>query len=61
MQSMIEVEQVETDDLHPDPANPRHIDQREMDSLTRSIQQIVNTYNSHNLILSRHNVDIFTI
>ena len=33
------VEQVPIDDLIPDPANPRRMDEAEQESLTRSIQQ----------------------
>jgi len=32
------VEQVPLDDLHPDPANPRHISEEELDALERSIR-----------------------
>ena len=33
------ITQVPIDDLVPDPANPRHMDEAELESLTRSVQQ----------------------
>jgi len=35
----IQVEQIPIDDLRPDPANPRHISDRELEALTRSIRE----------------------
>lgn len=35
----IQIEQVAIDELRPDPANPRRISPRELEALTRSIQQ----------------------
>jgi hypothetical protein len=37
--SLLTVEQVPIDQLHPDPANPRRISDEELDSLERSIRQ----------------------
>ncbi|MFV2063515.1 MAG: ParB N-terminal domain-containing protein, partial [Chloroflexota bacterium] len=33
------IEQIPIDDLHPDPANPRRIDEDELEALTRSLRQ----------------------
>ena len=35
----LRIEQVPLDQLHPDPANPRHISEEELDALERSIRQ----------------------
>src|SRR5271157_6538300 len=35
----IEIEQVPTGDLRPDPANPRRISDQELEALTRSIRE----------------------
>ena len=37
--SQLQIERVPTDRLRPDPANPRHISDAELESLTRSIQE----------------------
>ena len=37
--SSLAIEHVAVNDLHPDPANPRRIDEVELEALTRSIQQ----------------------
>jgi DNA modification methylase len=39
MQTTITLEYIEIGKLKPDPANPRHIDDRELEALTRSIQK----------------------
>ncbi|MFC1930448.1 site-specific DNA-methyltransferase [Chloroflexota bacterium] len=35
----IKIEHIPIDDLRPDPANPRHIDEKELEALTRSIRE----------------------
>ena len=35
----LQISQVPIDDLHPDPANPRKIDDSQLDSLTRSLRE----------------------
>jgi DNA modification methylase len=37
--SILSMEQVAIGDLHPDPANPRHIDEAELEALTRSLAE----------------------
>ncbi len=37
--TQIQIEQVDIDDLRPDPANPRRISDKELETLTRSINQ----------------------
>jgi DNA modification methylase len=55
----LKIEHVSIDSLHPDPANPRRIGERELESLTRSLQQFgfvqpVLARKSDNVVIGGH-------
>ena len=55
----LKIEHVAIDSLHPDPANPRRIGERELEALTRSLQQFgfvqpVLVRKSDNVVIGGH-------
>jgi len=57
--SELKIEHVAIDSLHPDPANPRRIGERELESLTRSLKQFgfvqpVLARKSDNVVIGGH-------
>ena len=54
---MLQIEHVSLDSLQPDPANPRHISDAELETLTRSIRQ----FGFVDPIIARHDDRIVTL